>query len=67
MVMSLEIKLNLQLNDTTKKEGIDFDDTFSLLARIKVIRIFCAFIYYKNFILYQIDVKNIFLNSYTYE
>lgn len=42
-----------------QEKGIDFDETFSPLARLKVIRTFLAYDTHKNFIVYQMDVKKI--------
>jgi hypothetical protein len=38
-------------------EGIDFEETFSLVARLKSIRMFLSFESFKNFKVYQMDVK----------
>ncbi|GJS21479.1 retrovirus-related pol polyprotein from transposon TNT 1-94 [Tanacetum coccineum] len=46
-----------------QQEGIDYDETFALVARLKAIRIFLAFATYMNFIVYQMDVKSAFLNG----
>ena len=46
-----------------QQKGIDYEDTFAPVARLEVIRILLSFAYYKNFILYQIDMKNAFLND----
>ncbi|GJV15007.1 retrovirus-related pol polyprotein from transposon TNT 1-94 [Tanacetum coccineum] len=46
-----------------QQEGIDYDETFAPVARLKAIRIFFAFAKYMNFIVYQMDVKNAFLNG----
>nr|GEV18854.1 retrovirus-related Pol polyprotein from transposon TNT 1-94 [Tanacetum cinerariifolium] len=46
-----------------RQEGIDYDETFSLVARLEAIRIFLAFSIYINFTLYQMDVKSAFLNG----
>ena len=43
-------------------EGIDFDETFAPVARLKSIRILLAITSHLNFKLYQIDVKSAFLN-----
>ena len=43
-------------------EGVDFEETFSHVARIEAIRMFLPFVGYKNFRVYQIDVKYVFLN-----
>jgi len=44
-------------------EGIDFDETFTLVARLESIRILLAIASYLNFKLYQMDVKSAFLNG----
>ena len=44
-------------------EGIDFQETFAPVARLEAIRMFLAFSCYKNFKVYQIDVKYAFLNG----
>ena len=43
-------------------EGIDFEETFAPVARLEAIRMFLAFSCYKNFKVYQMDVKSAFLN-----
>jgi hypothetical protein len=44
-------------------EGIDFEETFSLVARLEAINFFLAFACFKNFKLYQLDVKSSFING----
>jgi len=44
-------------------EGIDLEETFSLIARLGAIRMFLAFACFKNFKVYQMDVKSAFLNG----
>jgi hypothetical protein len=44
-------------------EGLDFGETFALVARLEAIRILLAFAASKGFKLYQIDVKSAFLNG----
>ncbi|GJU64018.1 putative ribonuclease H-like domain-containing protein [Tanacetum coccineum] len=46
---------------TKQEEGIDYDEVFAPVARLEAIRIFLAFASYMGFIVYQIDVKNVFL------
>ncbi|GJV26483.1 retrovirus-related pol polyprotein from transposon TNT 1-94 [Tanacetum coccineum] len=41
----------------------DYDETFALVSRLEAIRIFLAFAIYINFIVYQMDVKSVFLNG----
>nr|GEZ22972.1 retrovirus-related Pol polyprotein from transposon TNT 1-94 [Tanacetum cinerariifolium] len=45
----------------TKEEGIDYDEVFPLVARIKAIRLFLAYALFKDFVVYQMDVKSAFL------
>jgi hypothetical protein len=44
-------------------EGIDFEDPFSPVARIKAIRLILACIFSKRIKVYQMDVKSTFLNG----
>nr|GEU53365.1 retrovirus-related Pol polyprotein from transposon TNT 1-94 [Tanacetum cinerariifolium] len=44
-------------------EGIDFEESFALVAQIEAIRIFIANVASKNMIIYQMDVKTAFLNG----
>ncbi|GJV66392.1 retrovirus-related pol polyprotein from transposon TNT 1-94 [Tanacetum coccineum] len=44
-------------------EGINFEESFALVARIEAIRIFIANVTSKNMIIYQMDVKTAFLNG----
>jgi hypothetical protein len=44
-------------------EGMDFEDTFALVARLEAIRLLLAFSSFHNFKLYQMDVKSAFLNG----
>ena len=60
-------KAGLGVKDANQEEGIDFDETFALVARLEVIQILLAFASYMNIKLYQIDVKCAFLNRYLQE
>ncbi|KAK6162476.1 hypothetical protein DH2020_002317 [Rehmannia glutinosa] len=46
-----------------QEEGIDYDETFAPVARLEAIRILLAYSCFKNFKLYQMDVKSAFLNG----
>nr|GEV00091.1 retrovirus-related Pol polyprotein from transposon TNT 1-94 [Tanacetum cinerariifolium] len=43
-----------------QEEGIDFEESFFLVARIEAIRIFLAYATHKGFAVYQMDVKTAF-------
>ncbi|GKB58746.1 putative ribonuclease H-like domain-containing protein, partial [Tanacetum coccineum] len=45
----------------TQEEGIDFDKVFALVARIEAIGLFLAYASFMGFIVYQMDVKSVFL------
>ncbi|GJR18167.1 retrovirus-related pol polyprotein from transposon TNT 1-94 [Tanacetum coccineum] len=45
----------------TQEEGIDYDEVFAPVARIKVIRLFLAYASFMGFIVYQMDMKSAFL------
>ncbi|GJU70789.1 putative ribonuclease H-like domain-containing protein [Tanacetum coccineum] len=44
----------------TQEEGIDYDEVFAPVARIKAIRLFLAYASFKDFVVYQMDVKVLF-------
>nr|GEW68184.1 retrovirus-related Pol polyprotein from transposon TNT 1-94 [Tanacetum cinerariifolium] len=46
-----------------QEEGIDFEESFTSVARLEAIRIFLAFASHKNMVVYQMDVKTAFLNE----
>jgi hypothetical protein len=46
-----------------QKEGIYYEETFALVARLEAIRILLAFSVAKGFKLHQMDVKSAFLNG----
>nr|GEW23044.1 hypothetical protein [Tanacetum cinerariifolium] len=45
----------------SKEEGIDYDEDFAPIARIEAIRLFLAYASFKDFVIYQMDVKSDFL------
>ncbi|GKG18263.1 retrovirus-related pol polyprotein from transposon TNT 1-94, partial [Tanacetum coccineum] len=46
-----------------QEEGIDFEESFALVARLEAVQIFVAYATYKSFLVYQMDVKTAFLNG----
>jgi hypothetical protein len=56
-------KARLVCKGYAQVEGVDFEETFSPVARIEAIKMFLAFACYKKFKVYQMDVKSTFLNG----
>ncbi|KAJ9556867.1 LOW QUALITY PROTEIN: hypothetical protein OSB04_011481 [Centaurea solstitialis] len=56
-------KARLVAKGYRQQEGIDYDETFSHVARIEAIRIFLVYAAYKNMKVFQMDVKCAFLNE----
>ncbi|GKB15802.1 putative ribonuclease H-like domain-containing protein, partial [Tanacetum coccineum] len=54
-------KERLVVQGYTQEEGIDYDEVFALVARIEAIRLFLAYASFKDFVVYQMDVKSAFL------
>ena len=44
-------------------EGIDYTETYALVARLEAIRILLSFVAYSNMKLYQMDIKSTFFNG----
>ncbi|GKE86091.1 retrovirus-related pol polyprotein from transposon TNT 1-94, partial [Tanacetum coccineum] len=59
----LKNKARLVAQGFRKEEGINFEESFTLVARIEAIRIFIANATNKNMMIFQIDVKTAFLNG----
>nr|GFB52070.1 retrovirus-related Pol polyprotein from transposon TNT 1-94 [Tanacetum cinerariifolium]GFB54252.1 retrovirus-related Pol polyprotein from transposon TNT 1-94 [Tanacetum cinerariifolium] len=47
----------------SQQEGIDYDETFAPVARIEAIRLFLAYATHKDFTVFQMDIKTVFLNG----
>ncbi|GKD15373.1 retrovirus-related pol polyprotein from transposon TNT 1-94 [Tanacetum coccineum] len=59
----LKKKARLVARGYRQQEGINFEESFELVARLEAIRIFIAHATHKNMIVYQMDVKTAFLNG----
>ncbi|GJZ31269.1 retrovirus-related pol polyprotein from transposon TNT 1-94 [Tanacetum coccineum] len=59
----LKNKARLVARGYRQEEGIDFKESFALVARLDAIRIFLAYAAHMNMIVYQMDVKTTFLNG----
>nr|GEU62768.1 ribonuclease H-like domain-containing protein [Tanacetum cinerariifolium] len=54
-------KVRLVAQGYIQEEGIDYDEVFASVARIEAIRLFLAYALFKDFVVYQMDVKSAFL------
>ncbi|GKA70045.1 putative ribonuclease H-like domain-containing protein [Tanacetum coccineum] len=54
-------KARLAAQGYTQEKGIDYDEVFSPVAIIEAIRLFLAYASFKDFVVYQMDVKSTFL------
>ncbi|GKA43200.1 retrovirus-related pol polyprotein from transposon TNT 1-94 [Tanacetum coccineum] len=59
----LKNKARLVAQGFRQEEGIDFEESFAPVARIKAIHIIVANAAHKNMTIYQMDVKTAFLNG----
>ncbi|GKE94960.1 retrovirus-related pol polyprotein from transposon TNT 1-94, partial [Tanacetum coccineum] len=59
----LKNKARLIAKGYRQEEGLDFEESFAPVARLKAIRIFLANVANKNMTVYQMDVKTAFLNG----
>nr|GEU82994.1 hypothetical protein [Tanacetum cinerariifolium] len=58
----IQKKARLVVVGYSQQEGIDYDVTFTPVARIEAIRLFLAYAAHKDFTGFQMDVKTSFLN-----
>jgi hypothetical protein len=56
-------KARLVAQGFSQVEALDFGEIFAPVARLEVIRILLSFAASKEFKLYQMDMKNAFLND----
>ncbi|GKC07841.1 putative reverse transcriptase, RNA-dependent DNA polymerase [Tanacetum coccineum] len=54
-------KARLVIQGYTQEERIDYDEVFAPVARIEAIRLFLAYASFKDFVVYQMDVKSAIL------
>ncbi|GJU33840.1 retrovirus-related pol polyprotein from transposon TNT 1-94 [Tanacetum coccineum] len=60
-------KARLVAQGYNQQEGIDYDETYALVARLESIRILLAYACALDFKLFQMDVKRAFLNGFINE
>nr|GEX17801.1 retrovirus-related Pol polyprotein from transposon TNT 1-94 [Tanacetum cinerariifolium] len=56
-------KSRLVVRGYRQEKGIDFEESFAPIARMEAIRIFLAYVAYKSFSVFQMDVKTAFLHG----
>ena len=56
-------KAGLVCKGYSQQEGIDYDKTYALVARIESVRLFLAHATYKKFKVYQMDFKSACMNG----
>nr|GEV95423.1 integrase, catalytic region, zinc finger, CCHC-type, peptidase aspartic, catalytic [Tanacetum cinerariifolium] len=59
----IQNKSRLVVRGYRQEEGIDFEESFTPVARMKAIRIFLAYFAHKSFTVFQMDVKTAFLHG----
>ena len=60
-------KARLVAQGYNQQEGIEYEETFAPVARLEAKRMLLAFACFKNFILFQMDIKSAFLNGFINE
>ncbi|GJR38394.1 gag-pol polyprotein [Tanacetum coccineum] len=61
--MVIRYKSRLVVRGYRQEEGIDFEESFTPVARMETIRIFLAYATHKSFTVFQMDVKTSFLHG----
>ncbi|GKE16463.1 retrovirus-related pol polyprotein from transposon TNT 1-94, partial [Tanacetum coccineum] len=56
-------KSRLVAKGYSQQEGINFEESFALVARLEAVKLFIAYAAHKSFPIYQMDVKIAFLNG----
>ena len=60
-------KARLVAQGYNQEEGIDYEETYAPVARLEAIRMLLAYSCFKDFKLFQMDVKSAFLNGFINE
>ncbi|GKB31195.1 retrovirus-related pol polyprotein from transposon TNT 1-94 [Tanacetum coccineum] len=63
--MVIRFKTRLVVRGYRQEEGIDFEESFAMVARMEAIRIFLAYTdAHKSFTMYQMDVKTAYFHEW---
>ena len=65
--MIMRNKVRFVAKGYTQEFGIDFEESYAPMARMKAIRILLAYVSHKWIKLFQMDVKSAFLNGFIKE
>ncbi len=65
--MLLSTKLDLSKKVFDKVQGVDYDEAFSPVAKLKSVRIMLAIAAFYDYEIWQMDVKTAFLNGFLQE
>ena len=58
--ITVRTKARLVVHGFNQEEGVDYEETFAPIAGLEAIRMLLAFACFKDFVLYQMDVKSVF-------
>ncbi|GJZ36549.1 retrovirus-related pol polyprotein from transposon TNT 1-94 [Tanacetum coccineum] len=61
--IGVQNKTRLVAKGYKQEEGIDFGESFALVARLEAVRMFIAYAAHKNITIFHMDVKTAFLNG----
>ncbi|GKA12591.1 retrovirus-related pol polyprotein from transposon TNT 1-94 [Tanacetum coccineum] len=59
----LKNKARLVAKGYCQKEGIYYEESFAPVTHIEAIRIFLTYVAHKNMVVFQMDVKTVFMNG----
>ena len=65
--ITVRTKARLVVQGFNQEERVDYEETFVSVARLEAIRMLLAFACFKDFVLYQLDLKSVFLNGFINE
>lgn len=60
-------KAQLAAQGYNQEKDIDYEETYASVARLEAIHLLLFYAFSKNFKLFQMDMKNVFLNGYINE
>ena len=67
IVVLLSTKLELSQKGFRQVQGVDYDESFSLISMLKSVRIMLAIAAFYDYEIWQMDVKTTFLNGFLKE